>query len=368
MSSAESDMEKMDGASKARLEKIRGLSLVRDEPATARAGRPSRVVLLLLGVLVVQTLGFAYFVISRSGEGPGPAVPAPVAVAGAATSATGAKSGVPAAGADAGVQLQAQGFVIAMRQATVSTRVAGIVTEVPVDVGDFVERGQVVGVLNSDLAEQDLQLAEKELSSLRSLVARERAKKEQAESEYQRELLLEKGNYTTRARIEEKKAASVVASTALASTVAELDVGEVRVRQQRSLLGNYTIRAPFSGIVVERNSQVGELVAPMSAGGSFTRTGICTIVDMDSLILVVDVGEQQIQHVKVGQSVAFRLYSDEQTQMKGRVQRIVPSADRAKGTLQVQIAIIGRDPRALPGMRANVNFIQSDSVEQINGQ
>ena len=169
--------------------------------------------------------------------------------------------------------------------------------------------------------------------------------------------MLEQSNYTSRARVDEKKAASIVASTALASTIAELDVGEVRVRQQRSLLGNYTIRAPFSGIVVERNSQVGELVAPMSAGGSFTRTGICTIVDMDSLILVVDVGEQQIQNVKVGQAVNFRLYSDEQTEMRGRVQRILPSADRAKGTLQVQIAITGKDPRVLPGMRANVNFI-----------
>ncbi|WP_217643201.1 efflux RND transporter periplasmic adaptor subunit [Lysobacter sp. cf310] len=350
-------MEKMDGAAKARIEKIRGLSLVREESAPARSGRPSRIVFVLLCVLVAQTLLFAYFMIFGAGAKPETAAPA---AAGATASGAAAKSAgaapVVAAG-DGGVQLQAQGFVVAMRQATVSTRVAGIVTEVPVDVGDYVERGQIVGVLNSDLAEQDLQLAEKELSSLRSQVARDRARQAQAESEYQRELLLEKSNYTSRARVDEKSAASIVARTAVASTMAELDVGEVRVRQQRSLLGNYTIRAPFSGIVVERNSQVGELVAPMSAGGSFTRTGICTIVDMNSLILVVDVGEQQIQHVKVGQSVNFRLYSDERTQMKGRVQRIVPSADRAKGTLQVQVAIIGRNPGALPGMRANVDFM-----------
>lgn len=354
MNTAESDMDKTEGAAKARLDKIRGLSLVRDEPAPPRGPGRSRMVVALACVLAAQTAIFAYFMFFRSESKPEAAAPAPGVAVGAAPAGQG---GTPTAATDPGVKLQAQGFVIAMRQATVSTRVAGIVTEVPVDVGDYVERGQVVGVLNSDLAEQDLQLAEKELSSLRSLVARERARQEQAESEYQRELMLEKSNYTSRARVDEKKAASIVARTAVASTLAELDVGEVRVRQQRSLLGNYTIRAPFSGIVVERNSQVGELVAPMSAGGSFTRTGICTIVDMDSLILVVDVGEQQIQHVKVGQAVTFALYSDERTQMKGRVQRIVPSADRAKGTLQVQIAIIGRDPRALPGMRANVNFI-----------
>ncbi|RDZ28621.1 efflux RND transporter periplasmic adaptor subunit [Lysobacter silvisoli] len=359
MSTAESDMEEMNSAAKARIEKIRGLSLVRDEPAPARGKRPSGWVLGLAGLLVAQTLVFAYFMVGRGDDTAGGAAAAASAVgaAGAAGGSPRAQAGAAAAIGEANVVLQAQGFVVARRQATVSTRVAGIVTEVPVDVGDYVERGQVVGVLNSDLAEKDLQLAEKELFSLRSMVAREQARKDQAESEYRRELELEKSHYTSRARVDEKKAASIVASTSLASTVAELDLGEVRVRQQRSLLGNYTIRAPFSGIVVERNSQVGELVAPMSAGGSFTRTGICTIVDMDSLILVVDVGEQQIQNVKVGQSVTFRLYSDEQTQMQGKVQRIVPSADRAKGTLQVQIVIVGKDPRVLPGMRANVNFI-----------
>ncbi len=357
MNTVESDIEKMNGAAKARLEKIRGLSLVRDESAPTRSRRLSRVVVVLLCVLVLQTLAFAYFMIFHSGSQSDTAAAVPAAAAGVVSGeATEATGGAPVSAADAGVRLQAQGFIIPMRQATVSTRVAGIVTEVPVDVGDFVERGQVVGVLNSDLAGQDLQRAEKELSSLRSFVARERARQEQADSEYQRELLLEQGNYTTHARVDEKKAASIVAKTALVSAMAELDVGELRVRQQRSLLDNYTIRAPFSGIVVERNSQVGELVAPMSAGGSFTRTGICTIVDMDSLVLVVDVGEQQIQHVRVGQRVTFRLYSDERTQIQGRVQRIVPTADRAKGTLQVRIAIAGKDPRVLPGMRANVNF------------
>lgn len=355
MTTPEPNTEKMDSASAARIEKIRGLSLVRDDAAPARGARRFFLAPILLGVLVVQTLLFAYFMFFRSGPNPGTAAaPTAATVSDAAARPVDA---VPAPVGDGAVRLQAQGFVVAMRQATVSTRVAGIVTKVPVKVGDHVERGEVVGVLNSDLAQQDLDLAEKELSSLRSAVARDRAKQEQADSDYQRELLLEKNNYTSRARLDEKKAASIVAHTTVASTLAQLEVGEVKVRQQRSLLDNYTIRAPFAGIVVETNSQVGELVAPMSAGGSFTRTGICTIVDMDSLILAVDVSEQQIQHVKVGRPVTFRLYLDEQTEVKGVVQRIVPSADRAKGTLQVQISFAGKEPRALPGMRANVNFM-----------
>jgi RND family efflux transporter MFP subunit len=365
MNTFESEVENKDGAAKARIEKIRGLSLIRDDGMAARGVRPSRLVRVLLCVLGVQTLLFAAYLLSGSGWKPGTVAAAPAGAhdgaSGAAPKAAGAagplQAGTGEGAGEGDVRLQAQGFVVAMRQATVSTRVASIVTRVPVKVGDYVERGQVVGVLNADLAEQDLDLVEKELSSLRAMVARDRARQDQAESEYQRELLLEKNNYTSRARLDEKKAASIVARTTVASTVAQLDVGEVKVRQQRSLLSNYTIRAPFSGIVVETNSQVGELVAPMSAGGSFTRTGICTIVDMDSLILVVDVGEQQIQHVQVGRPVRFRLYLDERTPMQGVVQRILPSADRAKGTLQVQIAITGKDPRALPGMRANVNFI-----------
>ena len=352
MKTPHSSTDTLDGAAQARLEKIRGLSLIRERTSAPRARR-SRLVPVLACALVVQTLLAAYFIVPLVGAAHAPAAALPGAIAAAGTPAPGAL----AAPGEAGVRLQAQGFVVAMRQATVSTRVAGIVIHVPVKVGDLVARGQVVGMLNSDLAEQDLNLAEKELLSLRSMVARERARQDQADSEYQRELQLEKSNYTSRARLDEKKAASIVGRATVASTLAQLDVGEVRVRQQRSLLSNYTIRAPFAGIVVETNSQVGELVAPMSAGGSFTRTGICTIVDMDSLILAVDVSEQQIAHVKAGQAVTFRLYLDEQTEMKGVVQRIVPSADRAKGTLQVQIGITARDARALPGMRANVNFI-----------
>ena len=205
MNTVESDIEKMNGAAKARLEKIRGLSLVRDESAPTRSRRLSRVVVVLLCVLVLQTLAFAYFMIFHSGSQSDTAAAVPAAAAGVVSGeATEATGGAPVSAADAGLRLQAQGFIIPMRQATVSTRVAGIVTEVPVDVGDFVERGQVVGVLNSDLAGQDLQRAEKELSSLRSFVARERARQEQADSEYQRELLLEQGNYTTHARVDEK--------------------------------------------------------------------------------------------------------------------------------------------------------------------
>lgn len=342
-------MEKTEGAAHARIEKIRGLSLIRDEAAPARSARPSPLAVVLLCVVAAQAFALGYFVFVHGAAG-GAAGAMPAAAAPPA-----ARDAAAAAGESA-VRLQAQGFVVATRQATVSTRVAGIVTRVPVKVGDHVERGQVVGMLNADLAAQDLDLAEKELLSLRAAIVRDQARQDQAESEYQRELQLEKSNYTSRARLDEKKAASAVARATVASSQAGLEVGALRARQQRSLLDNYTIHAPFAGIVVETNSQVGELVAPMSAGGSFTRTGICTIVDMASLILVVDVGEQQISHVQVGRPVTFRLYLDDKTEMRGVVQRIVPSADRAKGTLQVQIAMDGTDARALPGMRANVNF------------
>lgn len=352
MNHPESETDKLDGAARARVEKIRSLSLVRDESAPPREPRPSRWLFVLAGLVVAQALLVAWLLVGRKDAAAQPVAASEPSVAKGAARAI-AMPLPPAAG----VRLQAQGFIVAMRQATVSTRVAGIVTEVPVEVGDHVTSGQVVGVLDADLARQDLQLVEQELASLRAAVARERARTEQAEGDYQRELALERKQYSSQSRIAERRTAAKVAGTTLASAEAELAVGEVRVAQQRSLLANYTIRAPFAGIVVERNAQPGELVAPMSAGGSFTRTGLCTIVDMESLELVVDVGEQQIAQVSVGQPVRFRLYADERATVEGKVVKILPSADRAKGTLQVRIAIQGADARVLPGMRANVDFL-----------
>lgn len=354
MSTIAPDMETNDGAARARLEKVRGLSIIRDEPVPPRSPHRSRVIAALVALLGAQALLIAYFMVDRPGDGA--AGLAAVRPADAAERVP-AVAGPAVAIGEPGVKLQAQGFVVALRQATVSTRVAGIVSDLPVDVGDHVEKGEVVGILASDLAEKDLRLAERELSSLRAAVARARAGQEQADSEYRRELLLARDDYSTSARVAEKKLAKIVADTALASSLAELSVGEVRVERERSLLSNYTIRAPFSGVVIAKNSQVGELVAPMSAGGSFTRTGICTIVDMDSLMLLVDVSEKQMANVEAGQPVEFRLYSNEQASFSGRVVRVLPTADRAKGTLQVRIAIQDKDARMLPGMRASVNFM-----------
>lgn len=354
MSTTAPDMETTDGAAKARLEKVRGLSIIRDEVAPTHTERRSRVVVALVVLLSVQALFIGYFLVDRSG---GTAAGLEVARPAAAADMVATVARPTDAIGESGIKLQAQGFVVALRKATVSTRVAGIVSDLPVDVGDHVEKGQVVGILAADLAEKDLRLAEKELSSLRAAVARGRASQEHAESEYQRELLLAQNNYSTRARVAEKNLAKVVADTVLASALAELSVGEVQVERERSLLSNYTIHAPFSGVVIAKNSQVGELVAPMSAGGSFTRTGICTIVDMESLALLVDVSEKQMTHVDVGQPVTFRLYANEQESFAGRVVRVLPTADRAKGTLQVRIAIQDKDVRILPGMRASVNFM-----------
>lgn len=355
MSMEEPNARHAEGAPSARVAKLRSLSIAREEPRDVRPTRASRLVVALVALLSIQALAIGYLVMSRGED----AASRDATVAPPSDEAPSPDRSVRprAEPGPSGVKLQAQGFVVAQRQATVSTRVAGIVTALPKEVGDYVKAGEVVGVLDSDLARQDLLLAEKELSSLRSSVERERARKEQSNSELVREQQLAERNFSTSARISERKAAKAVADAGYSSAVAELAVGEVRVGQYRSLLSNYTIRAPFSGIIVEMNAQVGELVAPMSAGGSFTRTGICTIVDMDSLFLAVDVSEQQIGDIKVGQPVEFRLYADERDRYLGRVARILPSADRAKGTLQVRIAIDGADAKVLPGMRANVNFM-----------
>ena len=169
MNTAESESARRDAAARSRIEKIRRLSLTREEPVHERGTRMLRIMIAMACILALQSIALVYFMMIRpsstrqvvesvKGAQDKAALDGSMAAPGQASSPEAA----------AGIQLQAQGFIIAMRQATVSTRVAGIVTAVPVDVGDFVERGQIVGVLNSDLAERELQLSQKQLASLRA--------------------------------------------------------------------------------------------------------------------------------------------------------------------------------------------------------
>jgi RND family efflux transporter MFP subunit len=152
---------------------------------------------------------------------------------------------------------------------------------------------------------------------------------------------------------------------------AKLDTGKENVEVAmsnialaRDALDNMTIRAPFGGMVVSKNAQPGEMISPVSAGGGFTRTGICTIVDMDSLEIEVDVNEAYIQRVVPGQRVSATLDAYPDWQIPAEVIAIVPTADRQKATVRVRIGFLDRDERVLRDMGAKVAFLGSEAPSE----
>jgi RND family efflux transporter MFP subunit len=125
-------------------------------------------------------------------------------------------------------------------------------------------------------------------------------------------------------------------------------------------LENYTIRAPFAGIAVSKDAQPGEMVSPVSAGGGFTRTGISTIVDMESLEIEVDVNESSIAKVVPGQPAVATLDAYPGWQIPATVRTVIPTADRQKATVKVRLTFDELDPRILPDMGVKVAFQEPD--------
>ncbi|QMW23275.1 efflux RND transporter periplasmic adaptor subunit [Sandaracinobacteroides saxicola] len=320
-----------------------GAPVAREMPAPAR--RRDRRGWLLGAGLLAQTGVIVWLMFGNS---PPAAAPAPAAIAVRSTAA-----GAPAPAA----ALEAQGFVQATRRATISTRVAGVVTAVEVDAGDRVAKGQVLGHLDDSLARREVEVAETQLLGIIARVKNAQKQLLHAQHELEREQAVFEKRFSTAARLEVKQSAVETAETLLEVARDEMAVQRLQIQQQMTMLQNYTLRAPFAGIVVEKNAQVGELLAPAGASGGFTRTGLLTIVDMASLEIVVDVSEQMLRRVRIGQPVNIRLYAFSDLTLKGEVARIMPSADRAKGTLQVRIAIKDPDPRVLPDMGARVAFL-----------
>jgi RND family efflux transporter MFP subunit len=141
---------------------------------------------------------------------------------------------------------------------------------------------------------------------------------------------------------------------------------EARLREAQQAVDNCVIRAPFDGIVVSKDAQVGEMVSPISAGGGFTRTGIATIVDMHSNEIEVDVNEAYIARVLPGQPVTAVLDAYPDWQIPSRVRTVIPTADRQKATVKVRISFLKLDPRILPDMGIKVSFL-GDEPEQKSG-
>jgi len=268
-----------------------------------------------------------------------------------------------AAGAQAAV-LNASGYVTARRRATVSSKVTGKVIEVNVDEGMAVREGQVLARLDDATVRASLDLARAQLEAARRAVPEIEVRLEEARTNQRRRAQLAKEGLATPAEMDAADAEVNSLSARLASTREQVNVAASQVALQQSALNDMVIRAPFSGVAISKDAQPGEMVSPVSAGGGFTRTGICTIVDMKSLEIEVDVNESYINRVRNGQPVAAVLDAYPDWQIPASVITTVPTADRQKATVLVRIGFNELDPRILPDMGVKVTFLreQADSA------
>jgi RND family efflux transporter MFP subunit len=257
--------------------------------------------------------------------------------------------------------LNASGYVTARRQATVSSKFTGKVVEVLIEEGMEVEEGQVLARLDASNISTELRLAEAQLVAARSNVEETRVRVAEAELDLERIESLVSGGVTSQAELDAARAEVDSLRARLESQRRAVEVAERTVAVSRQRLDDTIIRAPFAGVVVAKNAQPGEMISPAAAGGGFTRTGIGTVVDMDSLEIEVDVNEAYINRVTPGQQVEATLDSYPDWQIPSTVIAIIPTADRQKATVQVRIGFEALDPRILPDMGVKVAF---QSVEE----
>jgi len=261
-----------------------------------------------------------------------------------------------AAGAQAAV-LNASGYVTARRRATISSKITGKVIEVNVEEGMAVKEGQVLARLDDSSARAELGLAQAQMAASEHAVTENQIHLKQAGINLDRAKKLYSSGAGPETDVEQAQLDVDTTKARITLLDEQVKVAQQQVNVAQTDLDNTIIRSPFSGIAVTKDAQPGEMVSPVSAGGGFTRTGICTVVDMKSLEIDVDVNESYIGRVKPGQDVSATLDAYPDWQIPARVITLVPTADRQKATVEVRIAFKALDPRILPDMGIKVTFL-----------
>jgi HlyD family secretion protein len=260
--------------------------------------------------------------------------------------------------------LSASGYVVARRKATVAAEITGRVVELFVDEGMVVRAGQVVARLDSVLAETDLSLAQSKVAAAEAAATAIAAELRDAERIFGRVQSLSQKNIASEADLTKAEAKVGILRAQLGQAQANLQTARLDVERSAKVLDKHGIRAPFDGVVVERSAQPGEVISPISAGGGFTRTGICTIVDMDSIEIEVDVNEAFIGRVRAGGAISAVLDAYPDWTIPAAVIAVVPTANREKATVKVRIGLKQKDPRILPDMAVKVKFLDDGKAAE----
>jgi HlyD family secretion protein len=273
----------------------------------------------------------------------------------AATALAPSKAGGPAA------ILQATGYVTARREATVSAQITGTVKDVLIEEGEHVKAGQVLARLEDSAYQAGVAQARAQLLAAQALEAQYAAQLAQAQRDTKRNEDLIGRNLVARQALEASQTQQDALAAQLQAQRRQIELAEASLRGAEVQLSYCTVRAPFAGVIVAKAAQSGEIISPISAGGGYTRTGVGTIVDMDSLEIEVDVNESYINRVVAAQPAQALLDAYPDWTIPAHVVAIIPTADRNKATVKVRVGLDLKDPRILPDMGVRVSFLEPGS-------
>ncbi len=259
--------------------------------------------------------------------------------------------------AAAGSILDASGYVVARRQATVASKITGKMVELDIEEGDHVKAGQIIAKLDDTNIRAALNQASAQLAYAKAGLAETQVNLTNAERDYNRQKALMQGHFVSQAAVDNAQTTVDALRAQLATQRSNVEVVARALSVVDRNMDDTVVRAPFTGIVTVKAAQPGEMVSPVSAGGGFTRTGIGTIVDMDSLEVQVDVNENFINRVRADQQATAKLNAYPDWQIPAHVIAVIPTADRSKGTVTVRIALDQKDARILPEMGVRVAFL-----------
>ncbi|MGH8083216.1 MAG: efflux RND transporter periplasmic adaptor subunit [Lysobacter sp.] len=322
---------------------LKELRIDRNQPA--QSSGPGRGLILGIVVLVLIVLAVAGWLVF--GRNSAPAVK---------TASITAIGGGNSAGASV---LDATGYIVARRIATVSAKITGKVREVMIEEGQRVEANEIMATLDPIDADAQRSLSAAQLAAAESDTARVQAQLKEAEANASRLGTLTKQQLVSKSQYDQAVASRDSLRAQLLTSQRNVKVSRDSLHISDLGVDNTIVRAPFAGVVTAKAAQPGEVVSPLSAGGGFTRTGIGTIVDMDSLEIEVDVGEAFIGRVQPKMPVEAILNAYPDWKIPAEVIAIIPTADRGKATVKVRIAIKSRDPRIVPEMGVRVSFLEA---------
>jgi len=261
--------------------------------------------------------------------------------------------------------LNASGYVTPRRRATVAAKITARVIDVYVDEGMTVTEGQLLARLDDSDAQRRLQAARAQRDATAALIASLKVNLVNAERELRRQEELRTDGFTSVQALDLARTAAESLKAQIFAVQEQVKAADAQIALAQQDIDNCTVRAPFAGVVVSKDAQRGEMVSPISAGGGFTRTGIATIVDMESIEIEVDVNESYIARVDTGQRVEAVLDAYPDWRIPAKVRTVIPTADRQKATVKVRISFDKLDPRILPDMGVKVSFLAG---EQAAGQ